>query len=431
MNNFYKILNTHKSLKCDVLVVGCGPGGSGAAYGAASRGLNTIVIEKREHLGAPVKCGEVMDPSLLSTFNITIDPSIIKAKQDGTIFWINNDVKAENCSPLWHSVSIDRGMLDKFFAYNAAKHGAKIIVGAELKDIEFDGDNASVAIVAINRGEIQIIPKIIIAADGTYSTVGRLQGTARPKKSEIGITASFEMCNVDLYDSNKVQMFFNEFTMGGYGYIIPKSENSANIGLGKLGIDDHPWDSLYTFLDENNIVNSQIEDASIMEIKVGHTPITGPKLTINKGNVMYVGDAAGQNLSHVGEGAIPSQVCGRCAGKVAAEAIKNNNILSLNNYGLELSNTIGPMLNECAKIRDGIFDILTYDLSIYDKLFLTGLFVGEIIPIKYFNEILDSFRNNNLYDTMDYIDDIIKKERFSNQISITKYNEFKDKIIVQ
>jgi len=42
----------------DVVVVGAGPGGSGAALEAARRGLNVLMVEKRQEIGSPKRCGE-------------------------------------------------------------------------------------------------------------------------------------------------------------------------------------------------------------------------------------------------------------------------------------------------------------------------------------------------------------------------------------
>jgi digeranylgeranylglycerophospholipid reductase len=39
----------------DVIVVGAGPGGSIAAKVAAETGLNVLLLEKRQEIGAPVR----------------------------------------------------------------------------------------------------------------------------------------------------------------------------------------------------------------------------------------------------------------------------------------------------------------------------------------------------------------------------------------
>ena len=45
-------------MKCDLVVVGGGPGGSMAAKAAASAGLNVVMLEKRQEIGDPVRCAE-------------------------------------------------------------------------------------------------------------------------------------------------------------------------------------------------------------------------------------------------------------------------------------------------------------------------------------------------------------------------------------
>ena len=45
-------------MKCDVVVVGAGPGGSMAAKAAAMAGLDVIMLEKRQEIGDPVRCAE-------------------------------------------------------------------------------------------------------------------------------------------------------------------------------------------------------------------------------------------------------------------------------------------------------------------------------------------------------------------------------------
>ena len=45
-------------MKCDVIIVGAGPGGSMAAKTAADAGLNVVLLEKRQEIGDPVRCAE-------------------------------------------------------------------------------------------------------------------------------------------------------------------------------------------------------------------------------------------------------------------------------------------------------------------------------------------------------------------------------------
>ena len=42
----------------DVIVIGAGPGGSSTAVNLAKKGLNVCLLEKRQEIGVPKRCGE-------------------------------------------------------------------------------------------------------------------------------------------------------------------------------------------------------------------------------------------------------------------------------------------------------------------------------------------------------------------------------------
>jgi geranylgeranyl reductase family protein len=361
-----------------VLIVGCGPAGSGAAYNAAKAGLKTIIIDKKKTIGSPIECGECIDPSLLKTYGISLPPSIINAKQDGTVFTINNKILIDNHSKVWKSVTIDRQKLDKYFAYNASRAGATILAGFEAIGGDIEEGKINKVFVKTNNKTLMFEPKVVVAADGTFSTIAKLQNRPKLGKSDIGMTVSYEMTNINLKFKNRIQMFFDDICKFGYGYVIPKSKDSANVGIGMIGVEKHPWEHLQYLLDTHPIVKPQIKNSGIIEIKKGETPILGQKLQLVNENVLYVGDAAAQNLSHVGEGAIPSHICGKIAGKTVDNYINNN--INLKQYPATISKTIGILFDECERIRDFVFDIWTSNLNLEFKNVLSGLLISEVMP---------------------------------------------------
>lgn len=403
------------TIKCDVLVVGCGPGGSGAAYYAAKRGLKTVVIDKKKTIGSPIECGECIDPSLLKDYGITLAQDIINAKQDGTVFTINNKIHIDNHSKVWKSFTIDRQRLDKYFAYNASRAGATIIVGAEAIDGDVIDERITTLIVKSEKKTFFIEPKVVIAADGTFSTIAKLQNRPKLHKSDIGMTVSYEMTNVNLKYTDRIQMFFDDICRYGYGYVIPKSRDSANVGIGMIGLEKHPWEHLEYLLEEHPIVNPQVRYSGIIEIKKGETPILGQKLKLVKGNVLYVGDAAAQNLSHVGEGAIPSHICGRIAGKAVAEHFKNS--MSLSEYPTRISESIGVLFDECEQIRDFVMDIWISNLNLKFKNLLSGLLISEVIPANE-KELLYSLEELSSKEVVKVVSNHLIKTRRDKDISI-------------
>ena len=60
-------------LEYDVVVIGAGPGGSVAAKYAAKSGCSTLMIEKRQEIGTPVRCGEGIAKRWLD--DVGIEPS--------------------------------------------------------------------------------------------------------------------------------------------------------------------------------------------------------------------------------------------------------------------------------------------------------------------------------------------------------------------
>lgn len=53
-----KICQLADKMKCDVVVIGGGPGGSMAAKTAAESGLKVVLLEKRQEIGEPIRCAE-------------------------------------------------------------------------------------------------------------------------------------------------------------------------------------------------------------------------------------------------------------------------------------------------------------------------------------------------------------------------------------
>ena len=69
------------SREYDVVVVGAGPAGAVAARRAAEGGLKTLLVEKRQEIGVPVRCAEAVGSKSTQEF-IKLDPKWIDAEID-------------------------------------------------------------------------------------------------------------------------------------------------------------------------------------------------------------------------------------------------------------------------------------------------------------------------------------------------------------
>ena len=74
-----------KTIKCDIVVVGAGPGGSMAAKFCAAGGLDTVLLEKKAEIGAPLRCAEGVSKKWLAEVGIEPDPVWIRGDMKGAI----------------------------------------------------------------------------------------------------------------------------------------------------------------------------------------------------------------------------------------------------------------------------------------------------------------------------------------------------------
>jgi digeranylgeranylglycerophospholipid reductase len=74
-----------KTLDYDVVVIGAGPAGSQAARFAAKGGARTLLMEKRQEIGSPVRCGEGISKEWLPAVEIPYDKKYVAHEVDGAV----------------------------------------------------------------------------------------------------------------------------------------------------------------------------------------------------------------------------------------------------------------------------------------------------------------------------------------------------------
>src|SRR5512136_1573431 len=112
----------------DVVVIGAGPAGSIAARTCAQVGLRVLMLEKRQEIGSPVRCGEAVGRGTLEKF-IPLDPKWIAAEID-TFSVSNPQGDTVVMPPLEHTLILERKIFDRELAFSAAQAGADVVVKA-------------------------------------------------------------------------------------------------------------------------------------------------------------------------------------------------------------------------------------------------------------------------------------------------------------
>jgi len=365
--------------ECEVLVVGAGPAGSSAAMAAAENGARTLLIDRKKEIGTPVQCGEVVGETLLKKLNLELPPGALAARLDHTTFLLDRRVKLTSREPYWKSVTLERKIFDKALAARAAEAGSMVHADARLTDIKMDGDQVVRATIMHQGVEVNVHPKVIVAADGVHSTMSRLMNLELFTEKTLAKGLEYELISRQPLPMG-MQIFLEPEVGLGYGWIIPKGPRRANVGLAAIGLEGSRRDRLQEWLMNNPMITEQFDTDQVLEVKRGDAPIPGFLGGPLRGNVLFAGDAAGQTLAFVGEGIAPSYACGMGAGMVASTAVLQNDMSKLQHYEETIGKIMGDELIEGGAIKDNILEVWTDEkIPVGDRTVICGLLMSEIL----------------------------------------------------
>jgi geranylgeranyl reductase len=244
----------------NILIIGGGPAGASAARFLAPY-HNVTLIQHKEEYEKP--CGGGVKTKIFKEFNIP--ETLIKHRINHVLMKYKNqniklDLKGGNLS------IVNRKEFDKTLRNLASESGAKIYYG------RFKGIKNSAAVIK-SENETKYFPyDILIAADGVNSAVRKALNLPKVPSTvtHYAKTSSYPV---------KTCEFFFDFDTGGdyYAWAFP-CENLTHTGTVKR----ENFENLCRYL-------------GIKEKPKGYKiPLWGKNIIIQKENVFFVGDAAGQ-----------------------------------------------------------------------------------------------------------------------------------------
>ena len=305
----------------DVLVVGAGPAGSVAAA-AAKRGapeLDVLLIERDPVVGTPVRCAEgVGDPGLREFADPDGAPWAAR-RITSVVILAPDDTEVRVA---WPDVAwiLDRTRFDAFLGAEAAAAGAEVRVATAAVAMERTADGRWAVQVRGARGDETLRARVVIAADGVETMVGRWAGLdTRVPARDMESCAQYVLDGID-FDPDAIYLQFGDaIAPGGYAWLFPKSERSANVGLGIVALKSDGRNAR-TYLDD--WIRRRYPGGARTGYTVGGVIVhTTLKRTYTDG-VMICGDAAHMVNPLSGGGIINAMKSGRLAGRTAAAAIR-------------------------------------------------------------------------------------------------------------
>lgn len=310
----------------DAIIVGAGPAGTTAARFAAQEGAKVLVIEKRQEIGTPVRCGEGIAPRWAEEVDIPLDKEWITNRvkgakivsPNGTTLVIDDDDFGEEVGMV-----IERDKFDKTLARLAVEEGAEIRVKTRATELLYDEEGKIRGVKAIHFGkEEELSAPIVVGADGFESQVGRWAGIdtiLRPR--EISSNLQYRLVNLDI-PGDYCEFYLAPSDIGGYFWNFPKSKTEANIGIGLLLTNCKGEATAKKQLDKFIADHPQYSKGTPIELVCGGTSLSAPlDRTIAQG-VMIAGDSARHINSITGGGIGGACIAGKYAGLTIAAAAK-------------------------------------------------------------------------------------------------------------
>ncbi len=312
-----------KNLTTDVLVVGAGPAGSMTAKWAAKRGAKVVMIEKRQEIGSPVRCGEGMSKDWLQEVEIRPGRWINVEVEGARIYSPSENVFEINEKHAGNEVGyvVERDEFDKQLAIDAANAGVDVLLKtAAVSLLKQDGRVVGVRAKAFGE-PFEIRAPVTIGADGFESQVGRWAGIpTNIAMRDMDTCLQYRMTNVDC-DVRYCDFYLGKVAPGGYVWVFPKGDGLANVGIGvQVSQVANPADAR-TYLDRWIEKHPGYAKGKKIDMVGGGVSISAPlKQTVADG-IMLVGDAARMIDPLTGGGIANGCLAGKICGTVAAEAV--------------------------------------------------------------------------------------------------------------
>jgi len=310
-------------LKTDVLVIGAGPAGSMAAKWAAKHGAKVTMIEKRQEIGSPVRCGEGMSKAWLADVGIKPGRWINVEVEGARIYSPSEKVFEINEKHAGNEVGyvVERDEFDKQLAIDAANAGVDVVL--KTAAVGMLKENGRVVGAKVKRfGEtFEIRAPVTVGADGFESQVGRWAGiSTNISMRDMDTCLQYRMTSVDC-DVRYCDFFLGKVAPGGYVWVFPKGEGLANVGIGVQVSQVKAMADARNYLDRWIDHHPGYAKGKKIDMVGGGVSISAPLKQTAGDGIMLVGDAARMIDPLTGGGIANGCIAGKICGQVAAEAV--------------------------------------------------------------------------------------------------------------
>lgn len=363
----------------DAVVVGAGPAGSIAAKTLVENGVKTLVLEKRQEIGAPKRCAEAINIRGLKRVGLTPDPRWAVQKINGAVLYAPGGKSLK--FPLGEKAGyiLERKVFEKYLASEAINKGAKYMVKTCATGV-IKEDGIIKGVSAEYMGEsYHIFSRLVIAADGVDSMIAKSAGLKTQNSlADYHSGFQYELAGLKIDCCDNLHVFFgDDVAPKGYAWIFPKGGTVANVGLGVLGKMSGQGKKAQYYLDRFIASRPGIfADASPIEINCGGVPVGSSVECLVSDGLMIVGDAGHQVNPVHGGGLSMGMYAGKMAGEIGARALAEGVVSRerLSEYEKAWHDGDGAKAQKLLKLRSFLEKLSAEDLDT-----LAGVVDGEEI----------------------------------------------------
>lgn len=306
----------------DVIVVGAGPAGCGAARAAAEKGAKTILLEEHPQVGLPQHC-----TGRLAGTKSGIGEEILRSMDRRVI--VGEEAKVRRIfSPRGNMIEyslegkgvyiIDRGLFDMQLAIQAIDAGAELLVNTKVTGL-LTHEGSVVGITTSSSATPEIRGRVVIGADGLRSILSGVPKWAGLAETgvEVRSVITWWLAGVRDVEPGVLELHLGAFgSQKGWIWLAPHDSSTCVA-------DFSSFEDLEQCRRGDSVLSKKIRDAVPVRITGSAIPSTIGKPVARKVK-------SGLILAGVGAGYHPFLTCllsGRYAGETAAEAVKDNNVM--------------------------------------------------------------------------------------------------------
>ncbi|UCG30933.1 MAG: NAD(P)/FAD-dependent oxidoreductase [candidate division WOR-3 bacterium] len=280
----------------DVVVIGAGPVGSFTAYQLAERGLKVCLIDKKERIGEDSICAGVIGREAFERYDLPADT--VLSSINSVSFFSPFGQRLEYEQKNFFAYVVDRDLFDRKLFLRAKKRGVEIFLGQRVSDI-----SGAPYFYTVKSNRQTHNTKAVVVATGIDCRLHEKVGLKPPPQylygSQIEIAVPHSPTKLEIHIGR-------DFAPGSFGWLIPFRKGHAKIGV-LLPQTSKKW--LKKFVQQRLGINHGFDEKNIRIKAIAYGPVDK---SVN-GNILLVGEAAGQVKTTTGGGIFYGLLCSEIA----------------------------------------------------------------------------------------------------------------------